>query len=64
MKLKNLWVITMIVSSLFYIATFSVEAADVTITDGTGDVSSIDYLTGETKCSHLVLQISMLTILI
>jgi hypothetical protein len=39
----------MIVSSLFYIATFSVEAADVTITDGIGDVSSIDYLTGETK---------------
>jgi len=42
MKLKNLWVITMIVSSLFLIATFSVEAADETITDGTGDVSSIN----------------------
>jgi hypothetical protein len=49
MKLKNLWVITMIVSSLFLIATFSVEAADVTIRDGTGDVSSVDYLTGETN---------------
>jgi len=49
MKLKNLWVITMIVSSLFLIATFSVEAADVTISDGTGDVSSVDYLTGETN---------------
>jgi len=42
MKLKNLWVITMIVSSLFLIATFSVEAVDKTITDGTGDVSSIN----------------------
>jgi PKD repeat protein len=49
MKLKNLWVIVMIICSLFYITTFSVEAADVTISDGTGDVSSIDYLTGETK---------------
>jgi hypothetical protein len=49
MKLKNLGVITMIVSSLFLIATFSVEAADVTIRDGTGDVSSVDYLTGETN---------------
>jgi hypothetical protein len=47
MKLKNLWVITMIVSSLFLIATFSVEAVD--ITDGMNDVSSVDYLTGETK---------------
>jgi PKD repeat protein len=41
MKLKNLWIITMMVSSLFLIATFSVEAE--TITDGTGDVSSINY---------------------
>jgi PKD repeat protein len=49
MKLKKLWVITMIVSSLFYIATFSVEAADVTISDGMGDVTSIDYLTGESN---------------
>ncbi|MCJ7696977.1 MAG: PKD domain-containing protein [Thermoplasmata archaeon] len=40
MKLKNLWIITMMVSSLFLIATFSVEAE--TITDGTGDVSSIN----------------------
>jgi hypothetical protein len=48
MKLKNLWIITMMISSLFLIATFSVEAADETITDGTGDVSSIDYFTGET----------------
>jgi hypothetical protein len=38
----------MMISSLFLIATFSVEAADETITDGTGDVSSIDYFTGET----------------
>jgi len=49
MKHKNLWVITMIVSSLFLIATFSVEAADVTINDVMDDVSSVDYLTGETK---------------
>lgn len=32
----------MIVSSLFYITSFSVEAADVTIFDGTGDVNSMD----------------------
>jgi hypothetical protein len=44
MKLKNLCVITIIVSSLFLIATFSVEAE--TITDGTGDVGLLDYLTG------------------
>jgi hypothetical protein len=37
----------MIVSSLFLIATFSAEAE--TITDGAGDVSSVDYSTGETK---------------
>ncbi len=49
MKFKNLWVITMIVSSLFCITTFSAKAADITISDGMGDVSSIDYLTGETK---------------
>jgi len=49
MKLKNLWVITMIVSSLFLLGTFSVEAADVTISDGMDDVSTVDYLTGETK---------------
>jgi PKD domain len=48
MKRKNLWIITMIVSSLFLVATFPVEAADVTITDGIEDVSSVDYLTGET----------------
>ena len=40
MKLKNLWIITMMVSSLFLIATCSVEAE--IITDGTGDVSSIN----------------------
>jgi PKD repeat protein len=42
MKLKNLWIITMMLSSLFLIATFSVEAADVTIKDGPGDVNSLD----------------------
>jgi hypothetical protein len=47
MKHKNLWIIPMIVSSLLLIATFSVQAVE--ITDPIGDVSSIDYLTGETK---------------
>jgi hypothetical protein len=47
MKLKNLGIMAMIVSSLLLIATFSVAA--VTITDGMNDVSSIDYMTGETK---------------
>ncbi len=45
MKHSNLMLITMIVSSLFLIATFSVQAADVTITDIIEDVSSVDYLT-------------------
>jgi len=48
MKLNNLLVITIIISSLFCITTFSVEAADETISDGMGDVSSIDFITGET----------------
>jgi PKD repeat protein len=46
MKLKNLVVITIIVSCLFYINTYSIRAADVIITDRTGDVMSVDYLTG------------------
>ena len=37
----------MLVSSLFYFTTYSTEAVDVTITDGTGDVCSLDILTGE-----------------
>jgi PKD repeat protein len=45
MKHSKLWLVTMIASSLFLIATFSVQAADVTITDIIEDVSSIDYLT-------------------
>jgi PKD repeat protein len=49
MKQKNLLIITMIISSLFFITTFSIEAADVTISDGMGDVGSIDFLTGETN---------------
>lgn len=48
MKHSNLMLITMIVSSLFLIATFSAQAADVTITDIIEDVSSIDYLTSGT----------------
>jgi hypothetical protein len=47
MKHKNLWIIPMIVSSLLVIATFSAQAVE--ITDVINDVSSIDYLTGETK---------------
>jgi len=38
----------MIISSLLLIATFSAQAADVTITDIIEDVSSIDYTTQET----------------
>ncbi|HWR27532.1 MAG TPA: PKD domain-containing protein [Candidatus Thermoplasmatota archaeon] len=45
MKHSKLWLVTMIVSSLFLIATFSVQAADVTITDIIEDVSSVDYIT-------------------
>lgn len=45
MKHSKLWLVTMIASSLFLIATFSVQAADITITDIIEDVSSIDYLT-------------------
>jgi hypothetical protein len=48
MKMKNQWIVALLVSSLFFIAAVSVEAADETITDGTNDVSQIDYLTGET----------------
>jgi PKD domain len=47
MKYSNLWVIAMIISSLFLVTTFSVQAAE-TIIDGTGDVSSVDYYTQET----------------
>ena len=45
MKHSNLMLITMIASSLFLIAIFSAQAADVTITDIIDDVSSVDYLT-------------------
>lgn len=48
MKYKNLGLITMIISSLLLIATCSVQAADITITDTINDVSSVDYYTGET----------------
>jgi cyclophilin family peptidyl-prolyl cis-trans isomerase len=44
MKLKNLFVITMILGSVFLMSAFSVKAIDVTITDGAEDVCSIDYL--------------------
>jgi hypothetical protein len=48
MKYKNQWIIALMISSLLFAAALSVEAADQTITDGTGDVSSIDS-NGETK---------------
>jgi len=48
MKHSKLWLVTMIVGSLFIIATCSVQAADVTITDVIEDVSSVDYLTQDT----------------
>lgn len=48
MKHSKIWLVTMIASSLFLIATFSVQAADVTITDIIEDVNSIDYLTSGT----------------
>lgn len=48
MKHKNLWLITMLICSLLLIAASSVQAADETITDTIEDVSSIDYITGET----------------
>ena len=44
MKLKNLFVITMMLSSIFLMAAFSVKAVDVTITDRTEQVCSTDYL--------------------
>ena len=47
MKLNTLWILAMVVSSLLLLASFSVEAADETITDGIEDVSSVN-LTGET----------------
>lgn len=47
MNLKNLFVITMLVTSLFCITTYSIKAVDIIITDGTGDVCSLDILTGE-----------------
>ncbi len=44
MKLRNLFVITMILSSVFLISPFSVKAIDVTFIDGAVDVCSVDYL--------------------
>ncbi|PNX53716.1 MAG: hypothetical protein BV458_02890 [Thermoplasmata archaeon M9B2D] len=48
MKHKNLWLIAMLLGSLLLIATIPAQAADITISDSINDVSSIDYLTGET----------------
>jgi len=42
MKNINLLIAAMIASSLFLVATLPIQAADVTIRDSTGDVSSID----------------------
>ena len=44
MKLKNLFVITMMLSSIFLMAASTVKTVDGTITDGTQDVCSTDYL--------------------
>ncbi len=55
----------MIVCSLFLIATFSVQAADVTITDIIDDVSSIDYATSGTTVvtSHKDIDVKNLDII-
>jgi hypothetical protein len=47
MKLKNLFIITLITSSLLFSTTHSCKAVDVAITDDPGDVISLDFLTGE-----------------
>ena len=65
MKHNKLWLVTMIVCSLFLIATFSVQAADVTITDIIDDVSSIDYATSGTTVvtSHKDIDVKNLDII-
>ena len=65
MKHNKLWLETMIVCSLFLIATFSVQAADVTITDIIDDVSSIDYATSGTTVvtSHKDIDVKNLDII-
>ncbi|MCX6662245.1 MAG: PKD domain-containing protein [Euryarchaeota archaeon] len=65
MKHNKLWLVTMIVCSLFLIATFSVQAADVTITDIIDDVSSIDYATSGTTVvtSHKDINVKNLDII-
>jgi cyclophilin family peptidyl-prolyl cis-trans isomerase len=44
MKLKNLFVITMMLCSIFLISAFSVKTIDITIPDRTENLCSIDYL--------------------
>jgi hypothetical protein len=65
MKHNKLWLVTMIVCSLFLIATFSAQAADVTITDIIDDVSSIDYTTSGTTVvtSHKDINVKNLDII-
>lgn len=65
MKHNKLWLETMIVCSLFLIATFSAQAADVTITDIIDDVSSIDYATSGTTVvtSHKDIDVKNLDII-
>ncbi len=64
MKHSNLMLITMMISSLFLIATCSVQAADETITDIIEDVSSVDYFTQETTVvtSHPEIEVNNLYI--
>jgi len=47
MNIKKQIIITLILSSLFLLATFSVEAADEIINDPVGDVVSMNDITGE-----------------
>jgi len=65
MKHSNLMLITMMISSLFLIATCSVQAADETITDIIEDVSSVDYFTQETTVvtSHPEIEVNNLDII-
>ena len=55
----------MMISSLFLIATCSVQAADETITDIIEDVSSVDYFTQETTVvtSHPEIEVNNLDII-
>jgi len=65
MKHSNLMLITMMISSLFLIATCSVQAEEETITDIIEDVSSVDYFTQETTVvtTHPEIEVNNLDII-